>query len=81
MSVIGWSLMRFGEDSLFFFPVELIRIKLGEPLSVSVKGVYADGLIPVVLGNVWKGSRRGKEGWEQKEELNWCRFSSLFLFC
>lgn len=35
-----------------------------------VKGVYADGLIPVALGKVWKGSRRGREGWEQKEELN-----------
>lgn len=31
MSVIGWSLMRFGED-LHFFPVELIRIKLEEPV-------------------------------------------------
>lgn len=51
---------------IHIFPVELIKIKLGEPLSVSVKGVYADGLIPVVLGKVCKGSRRGKEGWEQK---------------
>lgn len=77
MSVIGWSLMRFGED-LHFFPVELIRIKLRKPQSMSVKGVYADELIPVVLGKVWRGGRRGKEGWERKEELKWWRFSSLF---
>lgn len=42
-----------------------------------VQGVYADGLIPVVLGKVWEGSRRGKEGWEQTEKLNWWRFSSF----
>lgn len=64
-----------------FFPVELIRIKLRKPQSMSVKGVYANGLIPVVLGKVWRGSRREKDGWEQKEELKWWRFSSLFLFC
>lgn len=47
---------------------------------MSVKGVYANVLIPVVLGKVWKGGRRGKEGWEQKKALNRWRFSSLFLF-